>query len=63
MVEITRKEIEGVVKGIYYSSEDESVHWEPFEYYEKEQVEEFVDADVKYWISFLKNKGITIKGE
>ena len=60
-MKITRKDIEKQVKGIYYSSEDETCHWEPFEYYEKEDVEEFIDTDVCYWINFLENKGIKIQ--
>jgi hypothetical protein len=58
MAKITKKEIRDMVEGIYYSNAD--VLWEPFEYYEKEQVEEFIDTDVRYWADFLKNKGIEI---
>ena len=57
MVKITEDEIREMVRGIYYSNKDTGEHWQPFEHYEKGEVEELVENDVFYWMEFLRKKG------
>ena len=53
---ISSKQLKSFVRGHYFSDEDETVLWEPFEYgcYEKEQIEEFIDSDLWSLQAFLK---------
>lgn len=43
-----------MVEGIYYSSEDHSMKWEPFENHSDEDVQEYVDNDTHYWLKFIE---------
>jgi len=49
----TCADIRAQIEGLYYSDVDKQIHWEPFEDYDSDWVEEHIDNDVRYWCSFL----------
>jgi hypothetical protein len=49
----TCKQIRDFVKGTYYTDIDSKTHWQPFENYTAEQVEEIVESETLSLCGFL----------
>jgi len=63
MVERTCEEVRSMVRGLHYSDEEEKIHWEPFEDYDNEWVEEQVENTTRYWCDFFGIKYTEEGGE
>ena len=48
--------IRASVEGFYYSDQDTKEPWEPFEDYSQEDVKEYIENDVTYWLNFIEKE-------
>jgi len=58
---ITKKDMFEFVKGHYYSDEEESILWEPFENHEQQEVQEFIVNGVYSLKCFLKEHDVKVE--
>lgn len=59
-IKINKKAIYNFCADHYYSDHDRKTYWEPFEHYNQDQIDEYINNDIYVLIAFLKSDNIKI---